>query len=87
MFVYVTGKRCPDRMRTGPGFRALAPAGLKIIFALLTHPKIAGAPYREIAKVALVGLGTVGDVLADLEERGHLTPEKPGRADCWTPTV
>lgn len=78
LFVYVTGKRRPVQTRRAPAFRALTPAGLRIIFALLNHPDLAAAPYREIAKAARIALGTVGDVLADLEERGYLAPEKPG---------
>lgn len=78
LFVYVTGKRRPVDARPVPAFRALTPAGLRIVFALLRHPAMAVAPYREIAKVAKVALGTVGDVLADLQERGHLAPENPG---------
>lgn len=78
LFVYVTGKRRPIQTRTAPAFRALTPAGLRIVFALLNVPDLATAPYREIAKVARVALGTVGDALADLEERGFLAPEKPG---------
>lgn len=78
LFVYVTGKRRPIHTRPALAFRALTPAGLKIVFALLVQPEMVTAPYREIAKVAKVALGTVGDVLADLEERGHLAPETPG---------
>lgn len=78
LFVFVTGQPRPQRMTATPAFRALTPAGLRIVFALLNHPDLAAAPYREIAKRAQVALGTVGDVLADLEERGHLAPDKPG---------
>ena len=78
LFVYVTGKRRPIHARLAPAFRALTPAGLRIVFALLDQPAMVAAPYREIARVARVALGTVGDVLTDLEERGHLAPETPG---------
>lgn len=78
LFVYVTGKRRPIQTRPTPAFRALTPAGLRIVFVLLNYPDLVAAPYREIAKAAKVALGTVGDVLTDLEERGYLAPEKPG---------
>jgi hypothetical protein len=78
LFVHVTGKRRTLQTRPAPAFRALTPAGLRIVFALLNMPNLAAAPYREIAKAARVALGTVGDVLADLEARGYLAPEKPG---------
>ena len=78
LFVYVTGKRRPVQARPATAYRAFTTAGLRIVFALLNHPYLVTAPYREIAKAAKVALGTVGEVLADLEARGHLAPEKPG---------
>ena len=78
LFVLVTGRRRPLQARETLAYRALTPAGLRIAFALLNHPDLAAAPYRQIARAAGVALGTVGDVLADLEQRGHLAPEKPG---------
>jgi hypothetical protein len=78
LFVYVTGQRRPIHARPVATYRAFTTAGLKIVFALLNNPDLAAAPYREIAKAARVALGTVGEVLRDLEERGHLAPEKPG---------
>lgn len=78
LFVCVTGKRRPLQARPAIRYRAFTAAGLRIVFALLHHPKLITAPYRDIAKAANVALGTVGHVLADLEERGHLAPEKPG---------
>lgn len=78
LFVYVTGKPRPQRPTMMPAYRALTPAGLKIVFFLLNHPELTAAPYREIAKRARVALGTVGETLADLQQRSYLTPEKPG---------
>jgi hypothetical protein len=53
-------------------YRANNPAGLKVIFALLCRPALAGAPYREVAKLAKVALGAIGPVLNDLTQRGYL---------------
>lgn len=85
LFVYMTGRRRPAHTRTALAYRALTPAGLRIIFALLNDPRIAAAPYREIARAAKVALGTVGNVLSDLEQRGHLAPEKPGPRQLLAP--
>ena len=85
LFIYITGKRRPVQTRITPAYRALTPAGLRIVFALLNRPKLADAPYRDIAKAARVALGTVGDILMDLEHRGHLAPEKPGPRRLLTP--
>lgn len=85
LFVYVIGKRRPVQARQATAYRAFTVAGLRIVFALLHQPHLVTAPYREIAKAAKVALGTVGDVLADLEARGHLAPEKPGPRRLLTP--
>ncbi len=85
LFVYVTGKRQPDQARRAPAFRALTPAGLKLVFALLHEPEMAAAPYRDIAAATGLALGTVANVMADLEARGHLAPEHPGPRRLLTP--
>lgn len=46
--------------------------GLQVVFALLCRPDLANAPYREIARLAAVGLGTVDRVAAGLQEAGFL---------------
>lgn len=73
LLVYVTGIGKPVEKQSSLLFRSLTPAGLRIIFVLLQCPELANSPYREIAKAAKVALGTVGEVLADLESRGYLT--------------
>lgn len=78
-FVYVTGKPRTERAQPVGRFKSLTPAGLRIVFALLIRPGLAAAPYREIATTAGVALGSVGDVLADLQARGHLAPTEPRR--------
>ncbi|RZJ13173.1 MAG: hypothetical protein EON50_09660 [Acidovorax sp.] len=78
-FVYVTGNPRTERARPVGRFKSLTPAGLRIVFALLTRPGLAAAPYREIATTAGVALGSVGDVLSDLQARGHLALTEPRR--------
>jgi len=57
-------------------YRANHPAGLKVVFALLCRPALAGAPYREVAKLAQVALGAIGPILNDLTQRGYLQKAK-----------
>jgi hypothetical protein len=73
--VDVRGKARPDRPFKND-YRANNPAGLKIIFALLCRPELAGARYREIAKFAQVALGAIGPVLNDLAQRAYLQKGK-----------
>lgn len=74
LHIYVTGKRKPLELNTAHEGRAITPAGLKIVFALLCQPQLLNATYREIAATARVALGTVGPVIKDLENRRHITP-------------
>ena len=52
------------------------PAGLQIIFALLCNPKLERNPYREIAEMANVALGTVHATMKLLEKHGFLINDK-----------
>lgn len=72
VLVYVKGNK-PDRL-TGKTTkrRAFQTTGLKVVFALLCNPDLVNAPYRNIALAADVALGTVGWVLTDLKQLGHL---------------
>jgi hypothetical protein len=51
-------------------------AGLKIIFALLCNLKLERNPYREIAEMANVALGTVHTTMKLLEKHGFLIDDK-----------
>jgi hypothetical protein len=58
-------------------YRANNPAGLKVVFALLCRPALAGAPYREVATFARVALGAIGPVLNDLTNAGTFKAKTP----------
>jgi hypothetical protein len=73
--VDIRGMRPPARPLKDT-YRANNPTGLKIVFALLCRPALAGATYREIAKFAEVALGAIGPVLNDLKERGYIQKTK-----------
>jgi len=78
-FIYVTGRKLKikPQERTVRAFRA---KGLKVIFALLCRPDLVNAPYREIADKAGVALGTVTNIVKDLEQLGYLyRSRKKGR--------
>jgi|SRR5579863_610068 len=83
LHVYVVGQRRPTALKQDR-FRAVNPAGLQITFALLCRADLVRAPYREIARAALVSLGTVGPVMKDLQERGFIHPD-PGRRALLDP--
>jgi hypothetical protein len=73
LYIYVAGRKLAARPKTRRmPTRAFQPTGLKVIFALLCHPELVNAPYRDIAQTAQVALGTVGWVITDLKTMGHL---------------
>lgn len=77
LYIYIRGAKPEKQPHVGQLTRALKPAGLKVLFALLCNPILINAPYRHIAKVANVALGTVGWVITDLRTIGYLA--KKGR--------
>ena len=72
LFIFIKGNRLVDRYRIETPTRAFQPTGLQVLFALLCNPGLEKAPYRQIAKVADAALGTVGWVIGDLRQMGHL---------------
>lgn len=73
LYIYITGRKLAAQATTRRlPTRAFQPTGLKLVFAFLCHPELVNAPYREIAQAAQVALGTVGWVITDLKNMGHL---------------
>jgi len=72
VYIYVKGNKPVEQPGKGPRPRAFQAKGLKVVFALLCHPELVNVPYREIAQVADVALGTVGWIIADLKEMGYI---------------
>lgn len=80
LFVLVKGQRPrahdDEDFATTEAPRAGTPTALRVIFALLCHPRLVNAPYRKINQAAGVALGAVGWVFADLNKRGYTTGGK-----------
>ena len=72
LYMFIRGNKPAEPRRAAPVNRAFRPAGLQVIFALLCNPGMENLPFREIARIAMVALGTVGWVMKDLKEMGHL---------------
>ena len=80
LLIWIEGRRPKTEVyATGPGGRAFQASGLRVLFALICNPKIADAPYREIARQAGVAHGTVGWVMAELPRLGFLAKKGGGR--------
>jgi len=72
LFIFIKGNRPIEIHTKKTPTRAFRPTGLQVIFALLRNPKLEGATFREIARVANVALGTVGWVMQGLKQMGYL---------------
>jgi len=71
LFVLITGERREYKQQSQQKGLTNA-AALRVVFALLTKPDSVHLPYKELAHQAGVSLGTVYNVLNDLERRGYL---------------
>lgn len=72
VFIYIKGNKAAEKPTAKVMQRAFRPSGLKLTYALLCNPGLVNQPYRDIAQVAEVALGTVGWVVRDLVEMGHI---------------
>ncbi len=77
LYIYIKGLKKKDTQYHTDGVgqtytRMFQPTGLKILYALLRDPELLNAPYREIADITDVALGTVGRVFNDLKKGGYL---------------
>ena len=80
VYVFIQGNKLPEHWRVTEKKKDIfGIAGLKVIFTLLIDDKLIQAPYREIARKANVGLGTIVGVLEELEKQGFLINLEPGR--------
>jgi hypothetical protein len=72
LFVWVKGQK-PEVRPVAPELgRAFQPTGLQVLFTLLCNPEMINRPYRELAAMAGVAHGTVGWVMADLQQQGFV---------------
>ncbi len=69
--IWIEGQKMLDVAKSG-GNRAFTKAGLKVVYALLQQPDALNLPYRELAQIADVAIGTVNIVLNGLKEAGFL---------------
>lgn len=80
LFVWVKGQKPQAPQVPAETGRAFQPTGLQVLFALLCDPKAVNRPYREIARMAGTAHGTVGWVMADLQQLGYVRDAAGKRA-------
>lgn len=72
VLIFVRGNR-PEKEETAvPAARLFKGVGLKIAYLLLCRPELADRPYRELADMTDVALGTVNGTMAELIQKGFI---------------
>ncbi|MBS1662578.1 MAG: hypothetical protein JST68_16160 [Bacteroidetes bacterium] len=69
--IVIEGKKRERVSKTNQS-RAFQEAGIKIIFQLLNDSSNLNLPYRELAKISNVSLGSVGSVMKELGDLGFI---------------
>ena len=72
LLVWIKGQKPAARAVPLSTGRAFQPIGLQLLFALLCDRLAVNRPYRELASMAGVAHGSVGWVMPDLQQLGHL---------------
>jgi len=82
LFIFVKGnkdtvnKHTRSNVLTGKSFTS---KGLQVVYTFLQNKEALTLPYRDIAKAAHVSLGTVGEVIKDLEAGQYLVIGEHGK--------
>jgi hypothetical protein len=72
LYIFVRGNKPEKEELTLPTGRLLKGVGLKIVYLLLCKPELADRPYRDLAEMADVALGTVNGAIAELIQKGFI---------------
>ncbi len=70
IFILVSGKKPPTIKM--PVNQAFTPAGLRVVFALLSIPEAVGFTIRDLSRAAGVSVGAAQNACDDLERQGYL---------------
>ena len=75
LFIFVKGNRPiaeEPAIPTVPAARLFKGVGLKIAYLLLCRPELADRPYRDLAEMTHVALGTVNGTMAEMIQKGFI---------------
>jgi hypothetical protein len=71
LFIFIEGNKRMQPMK-GNKNRAFTKTGLKIIFAMLIHPKLINNTYRDIANTTGIALDTIHKTIHGLKQLGYI---------------
>jgi len=72
LYIYVRGNKPEKEELALPAGRLFNGVGLKIVYLLLCRPELTGRPYRDLAEMTDVALGTVNGAIAELIQKGFI---------------
>lgn len=72
VFIFVKGNKANKKQNITFQGKAFNLSDLKMVYALLCNEGVLNRPYREIARVSCVALGTVGPVIENLKKLGFI---------------
>ena len=72
LLIFVQGKKPHKEENRVPTTRLFKGVGLKIVYLFLCQPALVERPYRDLAKMANVALGTVKSTMTELIQRGFV---------------
>ncbi len=72
LFIFVRGNKPKQKEIITQTAHVFKGVGLKIIYLLLCRPEFAARPYRELADLAGVALGTVNGTMTELIQKGFI---------------
>jgi len=86
LIIYVIGQKVQRKEKTNQT-KAFQEAGIKIIFNLLSNPVNLQLSYRELAGLADVSIGSVSNVMKELEDQNFILKTKLKRVLKNKPTL
>lgn len=78
LILYIVGQKVHKKAKTNQA-KAFQEAGIKIIFNLLNNPDNLQLSYRELAELSDVSVGSVSNVMNELEEQNFILKIKHNR--------
>lgn len=86
LIIYIAGQKTQRKEKTNQT-KAFQEAGIKIIFNLLSNPENLQLSYRELAELADVSIGSVSNVMKELEDLNFILKTKLKRVLKNKPTL
>jgi hypothetical protein len=86
LIIYIAGQKVQRKEKTNQT-KAFQEAGIKIIFNLLSNPENLQLSYRELAELADVSIGSVSNVMKELEDLNFILKTKLKRVLKNKPTL